>query len=67
MLRSQLYDLDLLAFRLAVMAERINYYFLGYLMPRNQDLSPVSLSSDLNLENTYSVATCNKIKALLLR
>ena len=43
--RQELKKLDMLAFKAAIAVERLNYYMMGFIMPRTQGLESVQFGT----------------------
>jgi hypothetical protein len=54
--RRELKKLNMLVFRIAIAVERLNYYTMGFIMPRTQNLEVVEFGS--TNPQVYNLQTC---------
>lgn len=62
--RRQLYDLELLVLKIVIAVERINYYTMGIILPRDQNLKIIPFFEKEN-NLIYDIQSCLKIQSLI--
>jgi hypothetical protein len=58
--RKQLYDLELLVLKIVITVERVNYYTMGIILPRDQNLNSIPFFYS-NQDPIYDIQSCLKI------
>lgn len=59
-----MYFLDMLVMKIVIIVERINYYTLGVILPRDQDLNVISYHQQTQ-DPVYDIQSCMQIQALI--
>jgi hypothetical protein len=61
--RRELMKLNLLVFRIVIAVERLNYYTMGFIMPRTQNLEVVEFGS--TNPQVYNLQTCMQVQSVI--